>query len=215
MTDQDLQQSGSQDGEDAIIASLVPPLPYRGTYVDVGAGHPSECSNTWELYQRGWSGLLIEPNPHFWPLLAQARPRDELVRCACGSELASKPMKMNYSVSSLRENWPIETLSRRMVAVVPLSIILDKHPTVRDNCDVCSIDVEGYERQVILGTDWKTFRPRVLVVEYVWYDPDKPGHDISGEWSDLLVNAGYRLFAKTTFNHIWIPMESEHCSQAD
>ena len=106
MSEQHGPQFGSQDGEDGIIASLVPPLPYKGTYVDVGAGHPHECSNTWQLYRIGWSGLIIEPNPHFWPKLRLERPRDDLVCSACGSETGRKSMKMLYSVSSLREDWP-------------------------------------------------------------------------------------------------------------
>jgi hypothetical protein len=50
---------GSQDGEDAIIAELCPEP--TGVYVDVGAGDPVSCSNTFQLWRRGWRGLLIEP----------------------------------------------------------------------------------------------------------------------------------------------------------
>lgn len=32
-----------------------------GYYVDVGANHPVEESQTWHLEQLGWSDLLIEP----------------------------------------------------------------------------------------------------------------------------------------------------------
>jgi len=51
-----------QYGEDALVFSALKPS-RRGFYVDVGAYDPLEGSNTYKLYQRGWRGLTIEPNP--------------------------------------------------------------------------------------------------------------------------------------------------------
>ena len=36
-----------------------------GFYVDVGASHPTDGSVTRLLYDRGWSGINVEPGPNF------------------------------------------------------------------------------------------------------------------------------------------------------
>ena len=33
----------------------------KGTFVEVGANHPTERNQTWFLESRGWGGILIEP----------------------------------------------------------------------------------------------------------------------------------------------------------
>ena len=32
-----------------------------GSYIDIGSGHPVKGNNTYFLYQRGWTGILIDP----------------------------------------------------------------------------------------------------------------------------------------------------------
>ncbi len=51
--------SFSQFGEDAMLQSYLRDGP--GFYVDVGSGSPTEGSNTYALYLRGWRGILIDP----------------------------------------------------------------------------------------------------------------------------------------------------------
>ena len=34
-----------------------------GYFVDVGANDPKDISQTWHLEQKGWRGILIEPQP--------------------------------------------------------------------------------------------------------------------------------------------------------
>jgi hypothetical protein len=49
---------------------------HRGFYVDVGAAHRDLLSVTRHFYDRGWSGVNVEPTFCFYPLLCDARPRD-------------------------------------------------------------------------------------------------------------------------------------------
>ena len=55
-----VSRRGSQCEEDEILREF---LPGGGTYVDIGAGEPVQCSNTWAFYERGWRGLLVEEFP--------------------------------------------------------------------------------------------------------------------------------------------------------
>lgn len=50
----------SQYEEEEIIRKLVPET---GCFLDVGGFHPTELSNTRALYERGWSGVIVEPSP--------------------------------------------------------------------------------------------------------------------------------------------------------
>src|SRR5882762_7743018 len=45
-------------------------------YCDIGANHPRTLNNTFALYARGASGVLIEPDPDQCALLRKDRPRD-------------------------------------------------------------------------------------------------------------------------------------------
>src|SRR5262249_40189981 len=48
----------------------------RGTYIDVGAHDPEHLSVTKLFYDRGWSGINIEPVPSSFERIARARLRD-------------------------------------------------------------------------------------------------------------------------------------------
>lgn len=50
----------SQNKEEGVINSL---FGDRGRFLDVGAFDGKTFSNTLRLYERGWSGVLIEPSP--------------------------------------------------------------------------------------------------------------------------------------------------------
>ena len=54
------KKSYSMNGEDLFINNYFKDK--IGFYVDVGAYHPLELSNTYLLYKRGWSGINIDIN---------------------------------------------------------------------------------------------------------------------------------------------------------
>lgn len=189
-----------QDGEADILDSL---LPGDGCYVDVGASHPIECSNTWQLYRRGWRGLLIEPLPECWFALLRVRPGDYVCPVAAHGFKGHAQMGVCRTVSSFRPDWPIEPQCQLIAEVAPMREILSWYPSVRDRCRLMSIDVEGLEKEVLEGMDWTTCRPEVLVVEYRKYDPRTLGSDESHQWAPILKTAGYTLLRSTAYNQVW------------
>jgi hypothetical protein len=66
--------SYAQNFEDVLLNRVFGGVNY-GFYVDIGAYHPVDDNVTKAFYDRGWSGLNIEPGEVF-PELAAARPRD-------------------------------------------------------------------------------------------------------------------------------------------
>ena len=193
---------GAQAGEDKILSELLPSS--TGCYVDIGAADPVECSNTWQFYQRGWRGLLIEPLPDFWPALLQQRRGDYLLGLAAWDSIGMTRLRVSRSVSSIRPDWDIDSQSELVVLLEPMSEILESFPhQIRETCKLCSIDVEGSEREVLRGIDWKTFKPEVFVVEYRRYKAGESGEDLSPEWAFLLTDHGYKEFARTALNVIY------------
>lgn len=197
---------GSQGEEDRIIAELFPPHAV-GTYVDIGAGEPVQCSNTWALYQRGWRGLLIEPLPEFILQLCRHRPGDQVFPVAASNQTGLIPFYIDGTVSSCIRGWS-STAASRPVAVERWAIaeILDlpDFRAIRDACQFCSIDVEGHEQEILTNLPWAVFAPRVFCIEYRKYEATGVCDDLSLLWEHVLREHGYGLHAVTAMNKIFV-----------
>jgi FkbM family methyltransferase len=153
--------SYAQNNEDAML-NRVFGSQQVGFYVDIGADHPVDGSVTKLFYDRGWSGINVEPNSIF-DMLAAERPRDVNLRMA---------VLDRQGVVSFRENTPHRGMSHivdedDVGCTVPcdtLEAIIAKHAIGRP-IDFIKIDAEGSEPAIVLSTDWRRLRPRVLIIE--------------------------------------------------
>ena len=189
---------GAQFGEDKILAGILGT--YNGVYIDIGAHHPVENSNTWFFYsQRHWSGLLVEPLPDVWPNLMLTRPRDCFFPGAASNEDGYATLHCCRSVSSLKPDWRDDNEFGIPVRTETLRSILQHYPdTDWRLTDLLSIDVEGWEKQVIEGIPWEIVKPKVIIIEYA----SQTGENISGEWLPLLKAQGYKIHSKNALNMI-------------
>jgi FkbM family methyltransferase len=195
--------SFSQEGEDLIVRRKLVGLE-RGFYVDVGAHHPIRFSNTMAFYRRGWSGINIDPNPGAICLFERDRPRDINVCVgvadASGSltfHMFDEPAVSTFDAEladDLVRNSTYRLLERREVQVRRLAEILEEKLPANHMIDLMSIDVEGFDLNVMQSNDWTKFRPRCLMVEARDVDLNRldehPLHRFAA-------SVGYRLFAKT------------------
>ena len=188
--------SYSQNFEDVVLDRVFRDTD-RGFYVDVGANDPDVCSVTRHFYGRGWRGINVEPGL-VYDRLAAARPRDVNLQLAASDRAGDVrfyefPGADGLAGLSPEVPEPFRQLAARRFArtvrAAPLRDILAQHAPSR--IDFLSIDVEGHEREVLLGNDWGRFRPRVVLVEATLPATQVPCHD---RWEDVLVSAGY-LFA--------------------
>lgn len=208
-------RSYAHEGED-IILSRVLSEKKNGFYVDVGAHHPVVSSNTFYFYKRGWSGINIEPNPALAQILRKRRQRDITIEFGV-SDREGTLEYFEFAVpgwntfdkalveSRVREGHAV--LATRNTPVRRLEAILDEHLPPGTEIDFMSIDVEGYDANVLRSNNWNRFRPKCVVVEMprvidMTTIVDDPLHQ-------LLVAESYICVAKTSFNAFYVDQKND------
>ena len=69
----------SQLGEERVLLNVLErmdPAAINRTYLDIGAFPPVHGSNTFRLYQMGWHGVVVDPNPAKIARFARIRADD-------------------------------------------------------------------------------------------------------------------------------------------
>lgn len=178
------------------------------TYVDVGAGHPVDGSVTYWLYTQGWRGVLVEPGLRSSELIA-LRPEDRAIVAAVGrasGELTLFETTPDPGMSTVRRD-RLEELTElgqvwheRKISVLTLTQVFDSLPEGTP-VGLLSVDVEGYEAEVLSSLDWRKYRPQVLVVEAVEPWRTVPTHH---EFEPILDSAGYEFAAFDGVNRYYV-----------
>jgi FkbM family methyltransferase len=164
--------SYSQFGEDLFLTLLLGYEKSDGVYVDVGCFQPIVFSNTYIFYQRGWSGLAIDPNPQFRDMWRRFRPRDTFVNVAVSKNNERVTYMMNrqhpaintVAVDGQTHNFDPSQYEARKCETARLADILDRHLGVTE-IDLMNVDCEGADLEVLQTNDWDRYRPTVLAVE--------------------------------------------------
>lgn len=85
----------SQHGEDDIVDSLLQQIGIsNGFFVEFGAWDGKHLSNTYSLYERGWSGCYIEGNPSRVADLTRNCPEERVIK-VCSFVEASGPCSLD------------------------------------------------------------------------------------------------------------------------
>lgn len=188
--------SYAQNGEDVVLWRALGHVS-GGTYVDVGAAHPSELSVTRALYERGWRGIDVEPVSAWADLLEEQRPRDVVVRALAGSQEGVATLHqidgtglstVDAEVAGGHEAAGFEVrLVERPVRRV--DALVDEHLPGRP-LHLLKIDVEGAEADVLASVDLSRIRPWVIVVEATAPLSPTPTYDA---WEPALLAQDYRF----------------------
>ena len=164
---------------------LEPYLPQNGFFVETGANDGYQHSNTYYLERfRGWTGILIEPIPELFEQCVRDRPGSRVYNYALVAEGGPTELTLRYhnltsAVDSRDGSGPAdESWDREYDVTVPartLSSILDEagSPAI----DLLSLDVEGYEVEVLRGL--ARHAPRLILVE-----PNEADEDIDALLGD-------------------------------
>ena len=90
-----------------------------------------------------------------------------------------------------------------MLPVVTLAKLCEQHNV--GQIDFLKIDVEGAEKDVLLGGDWNRYRPRVIVIEAITPGSDRVAWEA---WEPLLIAQGYRFALFDRLNRFYVAEEN-------
>jgi FkbM family methyltransferase len=185
-----------------------------GVFVDVGAASPNYLSISALYRSLGWTVIAVEPNPVFCEM--HRKLGHEVVQCACGDHdedgvdfcvvdshgaqyengqvsyesFSSLAIKDNYKrLNANLDSKNIKVKLRR------LDTILTAYTPHIEHIDILSIDVEGWELEVIAGLNLERYKPRVMVIENL-FDDDK--------YRQHLRNKGYLLWKILPPNDVYV-----------
>jgi FkbM family methyltransferase len=160
-------------------------------------------SQSFHLEQRGWTGVLVEPQPDLAAAL-RGRRKAKVYAVACSApENAGKTMALHLAgiYSSLDPNLSIATVLPEGEVEVPI-MTLDavlKDAGAPAPIDFLSIDTEGHEIDVLSGFDLTRWRPRLIVIEDLVLD-----HRLHR----LLTGRGYKWVRRTGLNSWYVPADA-------
>ena len=183
-----------------------------GCYLDIGAGHPVYDNVSFAFYLRGWSGVTVEPNPWLGQLSEAVRPRDSRIASLIGETageaiyyLVEDLHGLSTTVEGHARAAQSEFGKRAQATTMPvttLRALCERHAPRA--IDFLKIDVEGAEREVLAGGDWRRFRPKVVVAEALEPVTLAPAWQA---WEPLLLGNGYRFAFFDSLNRYYVAEE--------
>jgi FkbM family methyltransferase len=185
----------------------------KGFYVDVGAGHPVADNVSLWFYERGWNGIVAEPQTALARLYPRIRPKDLLYQGILGRESGTATFFQFDRLHGLSTTVAVhansaqsfgDTYHASTLPTITLATLLENHRV--QEIDFLKIDVEGAEADVIAGNDWERFRPKIVVVEAVSPGGGGPNWD---HWEPILLSKGYRFRLFDTLNRFYVAQEHE------
>jgi FkbM family methyltransferase len=185
-----------------------------GTFVEVGAARPDYLSTSALFRKEGWNVIAIEPNPAYAEL--HRRLGHEVLPYACGDHdeddvefsvvdshgtayegggvtyesFSSLAIKENYA--SLKPNLDVKKIR---VNLRRLDTILAEHAPSTKQIDIVSVDVEGWELEVLKGLSFDRFRPKVLIVENLFSE---------NSYREFMRDRGYALWRTSKPNEVFV-----------
>jgi FkbM family methyltransferase len=164
--------SYSQYDEEKHILAAFPEDKTEGRFLDVGAWHPTDKSNTRALYDRGWSGVMIEPSPQPVRALIEGYgydPRVTIVAAALAIEKGFAELQITddlVSTSDLKNYLAWKDHAKYIGKLVVPTITWEEIGNRYGGFDFVNIDAEGisvdlFRRMVEIG-----HYPTVVCVEH-------------------------------------------------
>ena len=210
-------QNQAEGDVDKIVRDRFFPGLSNGVFVEVGAARPDYLSTSALFRSLGWNVVAIEPNPAYADLHRQQG--HEVLPYACGdhdeddvefSVVDSHGAAYgggavsfeSFSSLSIKDSYaklkPNLDVTKIRVKLRRLDTILKHHaPEVRE-IDIVSVDVEGWEIEVLQGLTFDHYQPKVLIIENLFSE---------NSYRVYMQRRGYTLWKTLTPNEVYVRNE--------
>jgi len=175
----------------------------NGIFFEAGANNGITQSNTYILEKFfNWTGILVEPSPHWFNKLKINRPDSQHFNCA----LVSNDWNRETIAGDFGN---IENLANNLMSTTEQSVIFNRYNHNFDieidaktmnnvisftkfvNFDLISLDCEGSEFSILTGFDFNKYRTNFFLIE-IFADNQENYYNIF----NLLKENGYELEEK-------------------
>lgn len=178
---------------------------HDGIFVEVGANDPVAGSQTWHLEQNGWRGVLVEPQSAHCEKLRQQRKNSQVFQVACSRPELEGEMDLLLAAqdgaSTLQpqlDSHGTNFVGMERVKVTTLDKVLASVGVKK--IDFLSLDVEGYEIEVMRGLNFEKFQPALILIEDGVRDLSK---------HKFLKSRGYKIVKRTSINNWYVPRTTD------
>jgi FkbM family methyltransferase len=173
---------------------------YKGVVVEVGGGPAELYSFSKHYIDNGWRGIILEPNDRMFKEHQEAghevyqyavsnedKANVDFICYGGGNEMGSAGLGVKPESS-------VEGLSQRKIKVDVITLNTFFKQIDIKYIDIMSVDVEGWEPEVLEGLDTSQFEIRFIVLEN-FFDKE--------EYRTLMREKGYEMIFKISFNEIY------------
>jgi len=210
-----IAETYSQCYEDMIIESLFKAAVIRGdikqedlTYIDIGANHPIATSASYLFYKHyNMTGILVEANPDLIYELKTTRPKDTIIESAVVDNdnatvdfYIGEDTEVSGLLVNVIDEW--KQLGHKQKITVPAIRINDVLKQAQGKHIILTIDVEGYDYNIINDIDFNTYNPWLIQVE----PSDHIIPNNTKRITELLSKQGYTLISQTDVNSLYIKL---------
>jgi FkbM family methyltransferase len=185
--------SFAQNAEDVVLARVLSTVK-KGTYIDIGAGHPTDDSVTKHFYDQGWTGINVEPDQRHYSYLESERPNDINLQL-CVSEVPGEidfwiTQNLGWSTSEKKIQMALEQQEILQVQKVETISIDDLLNMSTSPIHFLKLDCEGGELRIIESSKFLKIRPWIIVVESI--EP-RSNRSLHVEINELMMSRNYEF----------------------
>lgn len=175
-------------------------------YIDIGSCDPLRNSVTKLLYDtKGAHGINVEPQKSLIRITNRERIRDINLCVGVGDKCEKRTLYFQGGRSTLVQDNIISPNCRsEEINIVTLAQICEKYIHKEQKISFLKVDVEGYEKQVLEGADFDTYRPSIVLVESEEPGSLRPNYD---EWESILLQKNYHYVFTSGVNRYYVADE--------
>ena len=142
----------------------------KSVYIDVGCHQPFLNNNTYRLYKRGWVGINLDLDFNTIDMFNFFRNKDLNVHAAISEKEEEKDLYFFHNrsaINTLSSKTGSNAKEVRKIKTKSLNQIIENSIFKDTKINFVSIDVEGFELDVLRGFNLNKYKPDLIVVEFI------------------------------------------------